>query len=123
MPLFSVIEITGATILFGYQICIEEFRLKSLRSSLIVSFDRIKFLTKEDYEQIFMMKGMMTNRKQRVESHAGFSATPVRLTRARSKTLMEMEQNQNKLKTGGFNCNKCNKTLKTKRGLHSHKCK
>ena len=48
VPLFSVIKITGATILFGYQICIEEFRVKSLRSSLIVSFDRIKFLSKED---------------------------------------------------------------------------
>ena len=70
-----------------------------------------------------MMKGMMTNRRQRVESHSRFSATPVRLIRARSNTLMDMEQNQNKLKTGGFNCKKCNKTVKTKRGFNSHKCK
>ena len=70
-----------------------------------------------------MMKGMMMNRRQRVESHSGFSAMQVRLTRARSKTLMKMEQNQKKLKTGGFNFNKCNKTSKTKRGFNSHKCK
>ena len=70
-----------------------------------------------------MIKGMMTNRRQRVESHSGFSAMQVRLTRARSKTLMKMEQNQKKLKTGSFNCNMCNKTLKTKRGFNSHKCK
>ena len=68
-----------------------------------------------------MMKGMMTNRRQRVESHSGFSAMQVRLTRARSKTLMKMEQNQKKLKTGGFNCNKCNNTLKTKRGCGNHR--
>ena len=53
-----------------------------------------------------MAKGMMTSTRQRVESHAGFSATPVRLTRARAKALME---NPNKLKTGGFR----DRTLKT----------
>ena len=119
-----MIEIRKLTIVGGYKILIVEFAFKYefLRVHMFDAELGLAFLEKDDYRDILVEKGMMTSERKKVEGHQGFAATPVRMTRARARTLKDSFPNK-KQKTGGFSCQQCKNFWKTERGFSNHKCR
>ena len=118
-----IIEIKKATIVKGYKIYIEEVVVVEENvEEEIVHGDNLEYLDKDSYVQILMNRGMVNKDGEKNENHPGFALTPVRMTRSKARHLRDKEPLIKKLKTGGFKCEKCEKTYKTERTFGNHKC-
>ena len=122
--LYSVIEVTEATIIDGCMLLLEDFEF--LSTSLIEPVnmgENMKHISKEFIKEILEQKGMFRDGVRQAD-HPGFARTPiVRKTRSRTKAVAEAEQPRaTRLKTGGFSCDKCSRIFKKISTFNVHKC-
>ena len=123
--LYSVIEVTEATIIDGCMLLLEDFEFvsTSLLEPVSMSGD-IKHISKDVISEIMEKKGMFRDGVKQAD-HPGFARTPiVRNTRSRAKALVvEPDQPRaRKVKTGGFSCDQCAKIFKKISTFNVHKC-
>ena len=118
----AIVEVTKATIHHGYRLIVEEYvLLEEEVSTEVIIEDELEFLEREFYQSVFVDKGMLDQQKQRVKNHPGFQLTPVRMTRSKTKENLVLP-NKKKLKTGGFQCDRCEKKYKTEKWFNVHNC-
>ena len=122
--LYSVIEVTEATIIDGCMLLLEDFEFvsTSLLEPVSMSGD-IKHISKDVIREIMEKKGMFRDGVKQAD-HPGFARTPiVRNTRSRTKAVVEAKPPRSrKLRTGGFSCDKCARIFKKILTFNVHKC-
>jgi hypothetical protein len=123
---FPLIEITKATIHHGYRLIIEDFEVLEEEFDNEIVIDETKelqLLDKDYYANVFKNKGMMDQVGKKVPEHPGFLLTPVRMTRSKTRMTEHLPPKPKRLKTGGLQCERCDKQYKTEKNFNKHKCK
>ena len=123
---FPLIEITKATIHHGYRLIIEDFEVLEEEFDKEIVIDETKelqLLDKDYYSNVFKNKGMMDQVGKKVPEHPGFLLTPVRMTRSKTRMTENLPPKPKRLKTGGIQCERCDKQYKTEKNFNKHKCK
>ena len=130
--LYSIIEITQATLIDGCMLRLDEVKVVNEKQSraLILS-EELKQIEKDFILKVLIAKGMYKN-GLKVSNHPGFSNTPV-VKRTRKAPIWASDYvtteddnqgpNPKRMKTGAFSCEVCLKTYKTTVTLKRHKCK
>ena len=112
VPDESVIEVTKASIEQGFRLVIQDYVLvaENVEEELVLD-EKLVFLEKSWYVDLFNKKGMLNKKGARNLEHPHFQTTPLKMV-TKSKAA--------KLDVGGSYCDKCGKILKNQINLEQH---